>query len=1193
MSDLNAFMGERQVLLVGLGGVGGRIVDNLMKNLPENRKSITQAIAVDTDINDMGKLNYVPKENRIVLAANPGSNTSLTIKEYLEKNPEASEWFVPKGNAYGALMERSTKDGAKQIRMVSRLALSATAKYCNLEGRITKVVDKLCASDGATNRDGLLVMVICSIAGGTGAGTVLQFPMYLEEILAKNYNPNEISMQCAMLLPNLFKQTLADGNGYKAKVNGYAVIRELQSLNTGKLKRFEYMKDYKETDDCDHRNSAPYNYVLLFDDSTSTGATINGSTDHVHVPNVARCLYEYIFGVAAGRCKSALDNTLDAIYSSKNKKIFRAIGNASLIYPDNIYKQYAVSNWILRSVSTDWLFPGLEAQKNYLEQKQQARSEGSCVPTKEMLHNLYVEAVFSGNVCTGPFFAEIRRQLTQDVEPNKNIAETYFDRVIVHITKSLNNNEDYAAAYESIFTALKEKAGDNNYDSFRTLDSSFERFFSTVNSIVDNLICPRNALTKKFLKDNTDENCLYTFIRQKQFHPISLLAFLYMLEAHLLSMIGDTEIESIDKDNIIKDAKYAKRKDITQTVKNDLEKYAGVYNNKIRNAVAARMYNKFVKDFIIEVEDFFSDLTRVKENFESISKESINDIETLSNEIFETIGSKEGMIACWNDVKNTLSDGDSCDEDVVDVELSEEINKEIYLAFYNLVTAENYTSVDETFRKKTNYKDIVSKHLLKNFYRRINAYHSKSFPENIIKAAIFETGVRKAYDEQASFIPNFKPENFMYPVVQSESDYSSDAEFKKDVADYLNGKLKRLVVKSNPVCGPINDFNFEGRTLFFDESILETKTKASFEAEGEMQVETVTSQFIEGVNTSTVDTFTIQIEPVKGMNKHRICCFSYTGGLEPANFENLQDPVSGTYDSKNGRCYYNAYRAYINNVMNTTADNITPHLHKEWHLAGRLNDITDSHTDSVNHHAARAFLYGFLFNDIIRIDENGYVKIGLAGDPFFKDLPGAINSVLTYKPFTETEHACFVSSKNMTNRILFEIFQYLRNVPEVRTLIIKYGESLIESAKANSTGAVFVYSVKTEICASEKYKTIIDVIDGFYQHARFTDLHNAMNSDLKVLGDMFNILSDVVIDVCASIYPSSKDVLNAYNNYVDRLYDTAACDDPVSVKVVNMFTLDTIAATPVASSRPFSDSGDLNREAMKNKLVTYLNSTKK
>ncbi len=1183
MGNLSSFMGERQVLLVGLGGVGSRIVDNLMKNLPENRKAITQAIAVDTDIKDMSRLGYIPQENRIVLAANPGTQTSMTIGQYLEENPSATEWFVSGGKAFGALMSRSTKDGAKQIRMVSRLALSATAKYCNLEDRITNVIDRLTKSDGSTNRDGLLVMVVCSIAGGTGAGTVLQFPMYLEEILAKYYNPNEISMQCAMLLPNLFKQTLADGNGFKAKVNGYSVIRELQSLNTGKLKRFEYMKDYAEIDESDYRNRSPYSYILLFDDSTSTGATINGSTDNVHIPNVARCLYEYIFGIAAGRCKSALDNTLDAIYSSGNKKIFRAIGNATLIYPDNIYKQYAVANWILRSVSQDWLEPSKKAHEAFLEKKQQCRAEGKPLPPKEDLHRTFISILFNKTICSGPFFSEIRRQLSD------GLADEYLTNLLDTVVENLDKDENYAQSFENIFSTLKEKAADQDFNSFKNLNKSFNDFFDTVGSFVDSLICPSNALTKKFLKDDKNMLCLYTFIRLNQLHPVALLAFLYQLEEALLEIIEEPDEEPISQESIVKNVDRAKRKDIAGTAKGELNKYAAVFVQKIRKAVAVRLYEKYIKELIIETEDFFKDLTRVLENFNSISNECINDLNGLSNEITETIGSVEGMVACWNDVKNTIAEGDTCDDDVMDSELSEEINREIYSAFFRLVTSDNYSDDEEVFRKKTNYKDIVSSHLLKNFYRRINEQHTKSFPENIIKAAIFETGVRKAYEEQSSINPKFKLDRFSYPVTQSELDYSSDDTFKQAAAEYLNGKLKSLVVKSNPVCGPLNDGNYEGRTLFFDESILEKKTKASFDSEGDMEVHTVTSQFIPYVTTDTIDTFTIQIEPVAGINKHRIGCFSYTGGLEPANFENLQDPVSGTYDSKNGRCYYNAYREYINEVMNTTTDNITPHLHKDWHLAGELDDITDRHTDSVNYHAARAFLYGFMFDDVIKIDECGYVKIGLAGNKLFDDIPGAINGVFTYKPFTEVEHAQFISSRNATNRVLYEIFQYLRSVPEVRTLLIKFGESVIEAAKAASTGAVFAYSIQPERCADETYETIIDVIDGFYQYAKFSDLHNAMNSDSKILGYMFNILSDVVIDVCESIYPSSKDILNSFNNYVDRLYDTAACDDPVAPTMNDMFTFGTISAAPVASNKPFSDRGDLNRTAMKKKMETHLN----
>ena len=152
----------RQILLVGLGGVGSRVVDKLMGKVPEEYKLYTQAISIDTDTNDIGKLQNIPVDNQIRLGE------GITIGRYVRDHQDIKNWLIG-GKQFDLVRNRSTSNGAKQIRMVSRVALHATNTKGNLGQRIVDIVGKAKRVDGRLDGNGLLVMVVCSLAGGTGS----------------------------------------------------------------------------------------------------------------------------------------------------------------------------------------------------------------------------------------------------------------------------------------------------------------------------------------------------------------------------------------------------------------------------------------------------------------------------------------------------------------------------------------------------------------------------------------------------------------------------------------------------------------------------------------------------------------------------------------------------------------------------------------------------------------------------------------------------------------------------------------------------------------------------------------------------------------------------------------------------------------------------------------------------------------
>ena len=150
----------------------------------------------------IGKLKNIPVENRIRLGE------GITIGSYMHDHQEIKNWMI-EGSQMDLVRSRNTSNGAKQIRMVSRVALHATNTKGNLGQRIVNIVGKAKQADGKLPGNGLLVMVVCSLAGGTGAGTVLQVPMYLEEAIRNSYSNDDLEFELACIMPNAFSTTLS------------------------------------------------------------------------------------------------------------------------------------------------------------------------------------------------------------------------------------------------------------------------------------------------------------------------------------------------------------------------------------------------------------------------------------------------------------------------------------------------------------------------------------------------------------------------------------------------------------------------------------------------------------------------------------------------------------------------------------------------------------------------------------------------------------------------------------------------------------------------------------------------------------------------------------------------------------------------------------------------------------------------
>ena len=170
-------------LIIGLGGVGSRITTGIYKqfmsrNPKQDDKDNVICLCFDTDSNDI-KLYKKDMPNEWVVQTS--STQAFTIGQYINKIKDITtveDWF---DNSRSEIIKMKLNDGAGQIRMASRLAYMSAISDGKLQA-IDNSIRRLLKTDPQRHEgNDIKVHIICSLAGGTGAGSFLQTAYYVKE----------------------------------------------------------------------------------------------------------------------------------------------------------------------------------------------------------------------------------------------------------------------------------------------------------------------------------------------------------------------------------------------------------------------------------------------------------------------------------------------------------------------------------------------------------------------------------------------------------------------------------------------------------------------------------------------------------------------------------------------------------------------------------------------------------------------------------------------------------------------------------------------------------------------------------------------------------------------------------------------------------------------------------------------------
>ena len=295
-----------KTIFIGLGGTGAKSLLRAKSMFLENFGEIPPMIkflAFDTDFQE--KLVYKNQKGKLITFDTSEFHKIEvpSVGGYYDANPEIASFF-PKELTQ---IKSSITEGAGQLRSCGRLAF--IRDYARRKGDIENIISKVQNWTIAHNPkydlvgDNLTVVIVFSLAGGTGAGTFIDFPMVLKE-----YLKDEDKIMGIGLLPDIF--SLKGLVAHNANPNAFTSMLEYEFIADGNLEEMCSKSDIAIDIKTNYGsysidNKKLYDYFFMVNNMSKAGFTYS------NVNEIADFLGKSLFifaGSTGGEAGSTLDN---------------------------------------------------------------------------------------------------------------------------------------------------------------------------------------------------------------------------------------------------------------------------------------------------------------------------------------------------------------------------------------------------------------------------------------------------------------------------------------------------------------------------------------------------------------------------------------------------------------------------------------------------------------------------------------------------------------------------------------------------------------------------------------------------------------------------------------------------------------------------------------------------------------------
>lgn len=957
-------------ILIGVGGLGSTIVDAIKGKLPKNsdRKDVSFLI-LDTDINWIKSLKNLTPNEILQTSINKTVGDFLRINE-MQGDYSHKDWF---DSSSKEIQGKDMVNGAGQVRQISKLAFDASMKSGNVD-KLKMALNALNRQDDSGEIKGVRVVIVGSLAGGTGSGIYQQVAFLVRKLL------NDQGVSTTLVKGFFLLGGVLDGCGKITKAaeknniyaNTFASFKELSAFSkatssetTDQLRNLDFQFHPEVHIDGFSELKPPYDYFHLIDYNNTSGRNLSTIEEYMSV--MINTMYAYIFSPIADGTFSKLDNQILELVKSNGMTRVCGSGAGRLFYPyEDIVRLFALKRTNL-SISDTWLkFDKLYEQD--VKEAMAKRSNGDYSVSIPLMSEKYLYYLANENAkdLKNPIFLRVERQLAFYDERGALIqrkSQLFLDELNVYIDNIFKSDVELNAFGKKMIPDLDRlmakaelqdeiKNRDNaNYSYTKRINEMIEENRGLIRSIIlddnrkDLLITGKNYNEGKYCFN-------YWVLNGDVLHPIAVRAFIYelvnILESELISL---RKKHAVSKQMNASNAKFFKSPEGKEISASQAAANVGKGNllTQIRGKKARSEFADSFSDYINS-----SKINQLK--FGKLSIE-IKLKEDLLNKLKIMAQTAEGYFASIESIMNT----NKIEIELISKKYSEENGYERVV----LGSGEMFTKLWDTHSTQLSAVDDFPEELAltiyNDWYQKLLMKSQNENYEIIWNSSTVEHIRENISRSSEKFIREGKGGQFDYNIIEAilkEAEFNGVEGSKKN--EYLENRLmglKNLVVEFGP-----------------DIISSESSRYAMWGAHPEV-ARMISNTIKENLRASDPLRSGHDIIQHDYFDKREIIRAVILMGQTLSNFK--------TFSSSDNGKYYLAYKKRIKEVISKDISSINPHLDKRWHMPKYLPEIEQAQSDKILNDLSNMMVYGLMSHKIKLLKSKGMTLWTYTNKPIY------------------------------------------------------------------------------------------------------------------------------------------------------------------------------------------------------------------
>lgn len=1004
-------------LIIGLGGVGSKVVEGIYRkfnasNPADIERRNVAFLCLDTDESDCKKRAQVMPQGSVVKTS---SDLSCTIGGYIDQirsKTTVLDWFDIKDRQ---LLAMSLNEGAAQVRMASRLAAISAINEHKFMAIDNSIKNLLMTEPERHAGNNIKIHIICSLAGGTGAGSFLQVAYYVKNAM-KDYNVNAPKITGYFILADVLcndsNYGFSDGQKENVRSNTYACMKELLAFCSKDREhqlqniQFEYRLGQK---DKSLSTDPPYDKCYLVDYIGMNGGNL--SKEERYEEQTSEFVYMNAFNPIGENISSMSINDIRQQIEKEDAAHFASFGVSKLIYPVDDLMSYFAHQRVVDNLSGTWLRIDKDFAERYAEYKKNLE-QGIRTPEPDRGKHFMDQVEALGSTGSGKEGVEFRRILesTKIYVEGRDMgipkARVYVENVDRYVEKLLSTSSELKGLYATCTVPnpnfTKNTGYDNDLGFVVRRERELEDYRRAVMSFIDG--AKSVAIKQCFVIDHdlegfvsknpqVDSNHLNTYIleKDKEIHPLAVRYLLY--EIRSLLKLGLEKKKAANKKLEVKiNETYKKLFDDPETkdrvesaqdhVKKAAERNSGFFSKSVNFLSGQNPYKA------------------AKENYETKSKQQAEEIHKYAKEklLEETYA---GLLMQINRL----------------IEEEENFFKSLPKAIYEISQtlqsllkkhdANNNPFVSYVLAsaqiKKDIYDFVISKEDSPFFPEEMSAALYRSMFDNTVKsleADGYETSKKKnnKAKEEAQAIVNRKIVQECIAFQDKIIRELNPSYAEKNVLAALKEEALRECDNDTEKA---HDYVLKKFHVFRDRA----------EIWGPSNVDN-TARYINawGVNPNCLEPDTVTEKEVDellggvyvGTDERTAAsriCSTYFSPFEiirvnaitlltiERNFTGFSSKEKTDFVDESIGTYYAAYKSVVDRLVKKNSKTYSPHMDKHWHLPAYMPNIGFTQTDEVIK-VFRAMYWGLLFGNFKPESRGGdnYWKYVGSTSFFIKDI---------------------------------------------------------------------------------------------------------------------------------------------------------------------------------------------------------------